>query len=167
MRGKYCVVADNAAFPPIAPLCHDLHLVPVRLLATRSTSHKPSSGKQAAGLDPSLPIVRIRRVSPIPVRPREGRLTEPTAGAQRGRRELVFMPRSRRLSSSAHEFLLGKCGAADAVVDQNVSHRCVYFVVPDHRGRFLSLMDGSPNANLVHPAAGPQCGPHSLADWQH
>jgi hypothetical protein len=33
-----------------------------------------------------------RRVSPVAVRPGEGRLTESTAGIPRGRRELVFMP---------------------------------------------------------------------------
>jgi hypothetical protein len=35
---------------------------------------------------------RFRRVSLIPVRPDEGRLTELTAATQPGGRELVFMP---------------------------------------------------------------------------
>ena len=35
---------------------------------------------------------RFRRVSPTPVRPGEGRLTEPTAAIQPRRRELVLMP---------------------------------------------------------------------------
>ena len=35
---------------------------------------------------------RYRRVSLIPVRPGEGRLTEPTAAIQPWRRELIFMP---------------------------------------------------------------------------
>ena len=36
--------------------------------------------------------VRYRRISPIPVRPGEGQLTEPTAATQPWRRELGFMP---------------------------------------------------------------------------
>ena len=39
--------------------------------------------------------VRNRRVSPVGPRPREGPLTEPTAGAQPWPRERVLMPRSR------------------------------------------------------------------------
>jgi hypothetical protein len=35
-----------------------------------------------------------RRFSPVAVRPAEGPLTEPTAGAQPWRRELVFMPQA-------------------------------------------------------------------------
>ena len=35
---------------------------------------------------------RLRRVSPIPVRPGEGRITEATAVTQPAQRELVFVP---------------------------------------------------------------------------
>jgi hypothetical protein len=38
--------------------------------------------------------VRSRRLSPPAVRPGEGRLSEPTAGAQPSRREPLFVPRS-------------------------------------------------------------------------
>ena len=38
----------------------------------------------------------LRRVSLIPVRPCEGRLTEPTAAIQPWRRELAFMPHTCR-----------------------------------------------------------------------
>src|ERR1700736_3609512 len=38
---------------------------------------------------------RKRRVSPVAPRPREGPMTEPTAGAQPWPRERVLMPRSR------------------------------------------------------------------------
>src|SRR6516162_4464939 len=48
---------------------------------------------------------RCRRVSLIPVRPREGRLREPMAATQPWRRELVFMPLSspphRRISTTS------------------------------------------------------------------
>jgi hypothetical protein len=40
---------------------------------------------------------RNRRISPIAVRSGEGLLSDPIAGAQRGRRELLFMPQSRRV----------------------------------------------------------------------
>ena len=39
---------------------------------------------------------RFRRVSPVAPRPREGPLTEPTAGVQPWPRERVLMPQSRR-----------------------------------------------------------------------
>jgi hypothetical protein len=39
--------------------------------------------------------VRNRRVSPVAPNPGEGLLTEPTAGTQPERRELVFMPLKR------------------------------------------------------------------------
>ena len=41
---------------------------------------------------------RSRRISPVPVRPGEGPLTERTAGVQATRREQVFMPRTCRSS---------------------------------------------------------------------
>ena len=45
--------------------------------------------------------VRYRRASLIPVRPGEGRQTEPTAAIQPWRRELVFMPLSGCLEGAA------------------------------------------------------------------
>src|SRR6516164_8526529 len=61
---------------------------------------------------------RLRRVSPVAQRPREGLLTEPTAGAQPRGRELGFMlvcdlgpPRRRELFAIAAIGRSGICGA--------------------------------------------------------
>jgi len=40
----------------------------------------------------ALCAVRFRGVSPVTPRPREGLMTEPTAGAQRRRQEPLFVP---------------------------------------------------------------------------
>ena len=52
----------------------------------RSASDRTSPLRGEGGKD------RNRRLSPIPVRPDEGPLTEPRAGVQPTRRELVLMP---------------------------------------------------------------------------
>ena len=54
-------------------------------------------------------MVRLRRVSLIPVRPDEGRLTEPTTDVQLGRREPLFVPRAgRSLSRSGSGWRVGQ-----------------------------------------------------------
>ena len=55
-------------------------------------------GRSKPGLEVALASVddRLRRVSPVVVRPDEGRLTERPAGAQPVRRVQVFMPLSGR-----------------------------------------------------------------------
>src|SRR5215471_12868753 len=67
-----------------------------------------SSKNSRAGPEPAL--------SPVAPRPGEGLLTEPIAGAEPGRQELVFMPhtcRSRYPSGSAQ--LVGSCHSVPAI----------------------------------------------------
>src|SRR6516165_6762413 len=70
---------------------------------------------------------RLRRTSPIVVRPGEGLLSDHIAGAQRGRRELLFMPRSRH-SRSAQEWPSEVVGSLSD--HGGGSSRCTYRVVP-------------------------------------
>jgi len=66
--------------------------------------------------------VRSRPVSPVAPRPREGPLTEPTAGAQPWPRERVLMPRSRH-SLSAQKWPSEVVGS---ISDHGGSSRCTY-----------------------------------------
>jgi hypothetical protein len=59
------------------------------------------------------PDDRFRRVSPVAPRPREGLLTEPTAGAQPWPRERVFMPHSRPCQREEATARSGESGLPD------------------------------------------------------
>lgn len=60
-------------------------------LPTLALVERPASDRSGL-LTRHYPNDRNRRVSPIAPRPREGRLTGPTADAQPGPRERVLMP---------------------------------------------------------------------------
>ena len=69
----------------------------VRPSYIRVLSGKPLPASAAAkDVDLAAGDDRYRRVSPLALRPHEGRFTEPTAGAQPGRPEPSFMPQSGR-----------------------------------------------------------------------
>jgi hypothetical protein len=53
---------------------------------------------------PTSASVRNRRISRVAVRSGEGLLSDPIAGAQRGRRELLFMPHLRHSTTAARSF---------------------------------------------------------------
>jgi hypothetical protein len=60
------------------------------------------------GVEPSRFVAyptndRLRRISLIAVRSGEGLLSDPIVGAQRGRRELLFMPHSGRLREGSRK----------------------------------------------------------------
>src|SRR5262249_61656964 len=60
---------------------------------SRATAHHlPEIAHDRDACSPPASGFVLRRVSPVAVRPGEGLLSEPTAGAQSRRRELVFMP---------------------------------------------------------------------------
>src|SRR5229473_4777447 len=69
--------------------------LPARKLQPDRTDARSWFGMTFAKETPAwraTPAVRFRRLSPVASRPGEGRLTDPIAGAQAWRPELVFMP---------------------------------------------------------------------------
>jgi hypothetical protein len=76
--------------PPPVGFCADLPVMPVLAAIWMSQVGRLLRFRRGHVND------RNRRISPVPVRPGEGPLTEPRAGVRPGHRELVFMPHSGR-----------------------------------------------------------------------
>ena len=66
--------------------------MPIPTCVIRCRAQEPYWVANRAETAGPRPNGRFRRISPIAVRSGEGRFIEPTADAQRGGRELVFMP---------------------------------------------------------------------------